>query len=147
MQVICHKIYFFLKVLYYGCSTCVPTNYIFNCSLFSNSTILVEPNCEACLTESGDVCLTVGSDRNCVLGTELNTVQLSIFSHRFMSIAGRTGLGLGATLFRGGAYLSWVSISLCLQNRWAESSKEPPFPPTSRSASTFPALCLDQMGA
>lgn len=32
--------------------------------------------------------MTVGSDRQCVLGTELNTVQLSIFSHRFMSIAG-----------------------------------------------------------
>lgn len=48
----------------------------------------MEPNCEACLTESGDVCLTVGSDRGCALGTELNAVQLSIFSHRFMSIAG-----------------------------------------------------------
>lgn len=32
--------------------------------------------------------MTVGLDRQCVLGTELNTVQLSIFSHRFMSIAG-----------------------------------------------------------
>lgn len=32
--------------------------------------------------------MAVGSDRQCVLGTELNTVQLSIFSHRFMSIAG-----------------------------------------------------------
>lgn len=56
--------------------------------LSSISTILVEPNCEACLTESGDVCMTVGSDRGCALGTELNAVQLSIFSHRFMSIAG-----------------------------------------------------------
>lgn len=52
------------------------------------STILVEPCCEARLTEGGDVCMTVGSDPHCVLGTELNTVQLSIFSHRFMSIAG-----------------------------------------------------------
>lgn len=62
--------------------------YVFTLALFSISTILVELNCEACLTESGDVCLTVGSDRSCILGTELNTVQLSIFSHRFMSIAG-----------------------------------------------------------
>lgn len=54
----------------------------------SISTILVEPCCEACLTEAGDVCMTLGSDRHCALGTELNTVQLSIFSHRFMSIAG-----------------------------------------------------------
>uniref|UniRef100_A0A8D3BLT0 5-oxoprolinase, ATP-hydrolysing n=1 Tax=Scophthalmus maximus TaxID=52904 RepID=A0A8D3BLT0_SCOMX len=52
-----------------------------------NSTILVEPCCEARLTEGGDVCITVGSDPHCALGTELNTVQLSIFSHRFMSIA------------------------------------------------------------
>lgn len=61
---------------------------LINKALCSISTILVEPNCEACLTESGDVCLTVGSDRGCALGTELNAVQLSIFSHRFMSIAG-----------------------------------------------------------
>uniref|UniRef100_A0A8C4HFB8 5-oxoprolinase, ATP-hydrolysing n=1 Tax=Dicentrarchus labrax TaxID=13489 RepID=A0A8C4HFB8_DICLA len=52
-----------------------------------NSTILVEPCCEARLTEGGDVCMSVGSDPHCALGTELNTVQLSIFSHRFMSIA------------------------------------------------------------
>lgn len=62
-----------------------------------NSTILVEPNCEACLTESGDVCLTVGSDRGCALGTELNAVQLSIFSHRFMSIAEQMGRVLQRT--------------------------------------------------
>lgn len=48
----------------------------------------MEPSCEAHLTEGGDVCLSVGSDRHCALSTELNTVQLSIFSHRFMSIAG-----------------------------------------------------------
>lgn len=48
----------------------------------------MEPCCEASLTEGGDVFMTVGSDPHCALGTELNTVQLSIFSHRFMSIAG-----------------------------------------------------------
>uniref|UniRef100_A0A673XIX5 5-oxoprolinase, ATP-hydrolysing n=1 Tax=Salmo trutta TaxID=8032 RepID=A0A673XIX5_SALTR len=53
-----------------------------------NSTILVEPSCVAHLTEGGDVCIAVGSDPHCLLGIELNTVQLSIFSHRFMSIAG-----------------------------------------------------------
>uniref|UniRef100_A0A3B4AQ53 Uncharacterized protein n=1 Tax=Periophthalmus magnuspinnatus TaxID=409849 RepID=A0A3B4AQ53_9GOBI len=51
-----------------------------------NSTILVEPCCVARLTEGGDVCIDVGSDPHCLLGTELNSVQLSIFSHRFMSI-------------------------------------------------------------
>uniref|UniRef100_A0A665W2K4 5-oxoprolinase, ATP-hydrolysing n=1 Tax=Echeneis naucrates TaxID=173247 RepID=A0A665W2K4_ECHNA len=62
-----------------------------------NSTILVEPCCEARLTEGGDVCLTVGSDPHCALGTELNTVQLSIFSHRFMSIAEQMGRVLQRT--------------------------------------------------
>ncbi|XP_053198378.1 5-oxoprolinase [Scomber japonicus] len=62
-----------------------------------NSTILVEPCCEACLTEGGDVCMTVGSDPHCALGTELNTVQLSIFSHRFMSIAEQMGRVLQRT--------------------------------------------------
>ncbi|CAN9506173.1 unnamed protein product [Ophioblennius macclurei] len=62
-----------------------------------NSTILVEPCCEAHLTEAGDVCMTVGSDPHCALGTELNTVQLSIFSHRFMSIAEQMGRVLQRT--------------------------------------------------
>uniref|UniRef100_A0A8C5BER5 5-oxoprolinase, ATP-hydrolysing n=1 Tax=Gadus morhua TaxID=8049 RepID=A0A8C5BER5_GADMO len=62
-----------------------------------NSTILVEPCCEAQLTEGGDVCVTVGSDPHCALGTELNTVQLSIFSHRFMSIAEQMGRVLQRT--------------------------------------------------
>ncbi|KAM9774573.1 5-oxoprolinase [Syngnathus typhle] len=62
-----------------------------------NSTILVEPCCEACLTERGDVCMTVSSDPHCAVGTELNTVQLSIFSHRFMSIAEQMGRVLQRT--------------------------------------------------
>uniref|UniRef100_A0A1A8MXN4 5-oxoprolinase, ATP-hydrolysing n=3 Tax=Nothobranchius TaxID=28779 RepID=A0A1A8MXN4_9TELE len=62
-----------------------------------NSTILVEPSCEAHLTNTGDVCLTVGSDHNFILGTKLNTVQLSIFSHRFMSIAEQMGRVLQRT--------------------------------------------------
>ncbi|XP_030631062.1 5-oxoprolinase [Chanos chanos] len=62
-----------------------------------NSTVLVEPNCVAKLTASGDVCITVGTDTQCVLGTELNTVQLSIFSHRFMSIAEQMGRVLQRT--------------------------------------------------
>ncbi|XP_077480992.1 5-oxoprolinase [Stigmatopora argus] len=62
-----------------------------------NSTILVEPCCEAYLTEEGDVRMTVGSDPNCAVGTELNTVQLSIFSHRFMSIAEQMGRVLQRT--------------------------------------------------
>lgn len=109
------------------------------------STILVEPCCEARLTETGDVCVTLGSDRHCSLGTELNTVQLSIFSHRFMSIAGTPTekMGGGDTTVGNVAHLR--SIALCLQNRWVEFSKGPPSPPTSRNASTSPVLCSDQM--
>ncbi|MCJ8738120.1 hypothetical protein PDJAM_G00031930, partial [Pangasius djambal] len=62
-----------------------------------NSTILVEPGCSARLTPSGDVCIAVGTDSRCVLGTELNAVQLSIFSHRFMSIAEQMGRVLQRT--------------------------------------------------
>nr|XP_057916017.1 5-oxoprolinase [Doryrhamphus excisus] len=62
-----------------------------------NSTILVEPCCDARLTEGGDVCVTVGSDPHCAVGAELNTVQLSIFSHRFMSIAEQMGRVLQRT--------------------------------------------------
>lgn len=69
------------------------------------STILVEPGCTASLTELGDVCIAVGSGRPSAVGTQLDPVQLSIFSHRFMSIAGGhshraggVGLGLGGGL-------------------------------------------------
>ncbi|KAK9965359.1 hypothetical protein ABG768_004455 [Culter alburnus] len=62
-----------------------------------NSTILVEPACVAHLTEDGDVCIAVGMGTQCVLGTELNTIQLSIFSHRFMSIAEQMGRVLQRT--------------------------------------------------
>ncbi|XP_056627457.1 5-oxoprolinase [Triplophysa dalaica] len=62
-----------------------------------NSTILVEPSCVARLTDAGDLCISVGMATQCVLGTELNTVQLSIFSHRFMSIAEQMGRVLQRT--------------------------------------------------
>ncbi|PIO23846.1 hypothetical protein AB205_0014510 [Aquarana catesbeiana] len=56
-----------------------------------NSTILVEPDCTASITEYGDVQITVGSGKHQAIGTELDTIQLSIFSHRFMSIAEQMG--------------------------------------------------------
>ncbi|XP_063062907.1 5-oxoprolinase isoform X2 [Engraulis encrasicolus] len=62
-----------------------------------NSTILVEPGCTAQLTEKGDVRINVGSDSQCIMGTELNAIQLSIFSHRFMSIAEQMGRVLQRT--------------------------------------------------
>uniref|UniRef100_A0A671NGL1 5-oxoprolinase-like n=1 Tax=Sinocyclocheilus anshuiensis TaxID=1608454 RepID=A0A671NGL1_9TELE len=62
-----------------------------------NSTILVEPACVAHLTEDGDVCIDVSTGTQCVLGAELNAIQLSIFSHRFMSIAEQMGRVLQRT--------------------------------------------------
>ncbi|KAJ1195078.1 hypothetical protein NDU88_004361 [Pleurodeles waltl] len=56
-----------------------------------NSTILVEPDCTALVTEFGDVKISIGSGRNRVIGTDLDAIQLSIFSHRFMSIAEQMG--------------------------------------------------------
>lgn len=58
-----------------------------------NSTILVEPKCTATLTETGDVEIDVEAFE--LTETEedltLDTTQLSVFSHRFMSIAEQMG--------------------------------------------------------
>ncbi|XP_070575126.1 5-oxoprolinase-like isoform X2 [Ptychodera flava] len=56
-----------------------------------NSTILVEPNCRASITSHGDVKIQIGSGKIKTIDTELDTIQLSIFSHRFMSIAEQMG--------------------------------------------------------
>ncbi|XP_057652765.1 5-oxoprolinase isoform X1 [Diorhabda carinulata] len=55
------------------------------------STILVEPDCTAIITKHGDIKIIVGSGKLKKIGTELDSVQLSIFSHRFMSIAEQMG--------------------------------------------------------
>ncbi len=60
-----------------------------------NSTILIEPNCIASTNSNGDILITLdyktdsGSSRTS--SDILDTTQLSIFSHRFMSIAEQTG--------------------------------------------------------
>ncbi|RZF46443.1 hypothetical protein LSTR_LSTR012518 [Laodelphax striatellus] len=54
-------------------------------------TILVEPDCTALITKSGDIQIDIGSGKKKKIGTELDSVQLSIFSHRFMSIAEQMG--------------------------------------------------------
>ncbi|KAM4028675.1 5-oxoprolinase, partial [Anomaloglossus baeobatrachus] len=56
-----------------------------------NSTVLVEPDCTASITEYGDIQILVGSGKRQIIGPELDTIQLSIFSHRFMSIAEQMG--------------------------------------------------------
>uniref|UniRef100_A0A4W2FE31 5-oxoprolinase, ATP-hydrolysing n=1 Tax=Bos indicus x Bos taurus TaxID=30522 RepID=A0A4W2FE31_BOBOX len=57
----------------------------------SNSTILVEPGCQADVTETGDIRISVGAETASVVGTQLDPIHLSIFSHRFMSIAEQMG--------------------------------------------------------
>ena len=52
------------------------------------STILVEPGCQAEVTETGDVRIVVGAEAPSSVGAQLDPIHLSIFSHRFMSIAG-----------------------------------------------------------
>lgn len=61
------------------------------------STILVEPDCIAKITETGDICIDIGSGDHTIIGTELDAIQLSIFSHRFMSIAEQMGRVLQRT--------------------------------------------------
>ena len=60
-----------------------------NVSIFS--TILVEPNCTAVITSGGDIEMTVYDVAPKKIGLQLDAIQLSIFSHRFMSIAEQMG--------------------------------------------------------
>lgn len=55
------------------------------------STILVEPDCTAVITWFGDIKITIGTGKLKTIGPELDSIQLSIFSHRFMSIAEQMG--------------------------------------------------------
>lgn len=78
------------------------------------STILVEPGCTASLTELGDVCIAVGSGRPSAVGTQLDPVQLSIFSHRFMSIAGGHSHRAGGLVWSwGGSRVKSVGLGAC----------------------------------
>ncbi|XP_053402483.1 5-oxoprolinase-like [Mercenaria mercenaria] len=62
-----------------------------------NSTILVEPTCQAVITKSGDIKITIGCGMVEKVGKDLDMIQLSIFSHRFMSIAEQMGRVLQRT--------------------------------------------------
>lgn len=62
-----------------------------------NSTILVEPACTASITPHGDIKMKIGSGKLHEIGTELDAIQLSIFSNRFMSIAEQMGRVLQRT--------------------------------------------------
>ncbi|CAB0043698.1 unnamed protein product [Trichogramma brassicae] len=57
----------------------------------SLSTILVEPGCTASITLKGDIKIAIGDVQQLKITTDLDAIQLSIFSHRFMSIAEQMG--------------------------------------------------------
>lgn len=62
------------------------------------STIVVEPDCSAAITQKGDIIITIGNNKlQKVVGVEMDPIQLSIFSHRFMSIAEQCGRVLQRT--------------------------------------------------
>ncbi|EPB92360.1 5-oxoprolinase (ATP-hydrolysing) [Mucor circinelloides 1006PhL] len=60
------------------------------------ATVVVEPSCTALIT-AGHITITVGRGEKKVVTTELEPIQLSIFSHRFMSIAEQMGRTLQKT--------------------------------------------------
>lgn len=62
------------------------------------STIVVEPNCTVSITRKGDIIITVEDlQKQKVVGVDMDPIQLSIFSHRFMSIAEQMGRVLQRT--------------------------------------------------
>jgi 5-oxoprolinase (ATP-hydrolysing) len=65
--------------------------------IHETSTLLVEPACQATLTESGDVEITVASLPETAIEREVDPVQLAIFGNRFMSIAEQMGRTLQRT--------------------------------------------------
>lgn len=73
--------------------------YIFFLFLFS-STILVEPNCQAIVTDCGDIRINIEHNKNATDSTELDLVRLSIFQHRFMSIAEQCGRSVFISMHR-----------------------------------------------
>ena len=53
------------------------------------STVIIEPNCDAIITSYGDIMITVNNLNTLSINEDvLDPIQLSIFSHRFMGIAG-----------------------------------------------------------
>lgn len=62
-----------------------------------NSTILVEPGCTLEITKYGNMLIKILQNLKQTVSTDLDAIQLSIFSHRFMSIAEQMGRVLQRT--------------------------------------------------
>lgn len=65
--------------------------------IHDTSTVIIEPGSAATITRFGDVEIEVGTADDKKLGTQLDPIQLSIFSHLFMSIAEQMGRMLQKT--------------------------------------------------
>ena len=62
------------------------------------ATVIIEPNCRATITRFGDIKIQVGTENNFnAVGSQLDPIQLAIFSHRFMGIAEQMGRTLQRT--------------------------------------------------
>ncbi len=61
------------------------------------STILIEPDCQAEVTEFGDLIIRVQAAATRAVGTQMDPIQLSIFGNLFMSIAEQMGRTLQRT--------------------------------------------------
>ncbi len=105
------------------------------------STILVEPGCTASVSQQGNLKIDLVLEKLERIGTELDTIQLSVFSHRFMSIAGiqnqfsnnfKAVFDLCKVVFLTKNYF---------QSKWDESFRGRRSRPTSRRGLTSPAPC------
>lgn len=65
--------------------------------LDKNTTVLVKPGCTATITPRGSIFIDVGRGDGNQVDTTLDPIQLSIFGHRFMSIAEQMGRVLQRT--------------------------------------------------
>ena len=65
--------------------------------IHDTTTILVEPDCNAEITDFGDVAIDIHNSKIRRAGTEADPIQLSIFSNLFMSIAEQMGRMLQKT--------------------------------------------------
>jgi 5-oxoprolinase (ATP-hydrolysing) len=53
--------------------------------------LVVEPGCTAFITKNHNISIVIGANDNTRVTSKLDPIQLSIFSHRFMSIAEQVG--------------------------------------------------------
>jgi len=77
----------------YQMSSLLPGNILHGPAIIMDnlSTLLVEPDCTATITCRGNIEITIGQGLQKKVTTDLDSIQLSIFSHRFMSIAEQMG--------------------------------------------------------